>query len=70
MDEFILVVEFLLLDEVFMDFVGIEKLYGVLFVVMFVCFVKCMKDELGIIGFIGFSYNKFFVKVVFDFDKF
>lgn len=28
-----------------------------------------MNDELGIIGFIGFSYNKFLVKVVFDLDK-
>lgn len=70
MQELIFFVEFLLIDEVFFDFKGIELIYYYEFFVWFlVWFVWWVEDEVGVMVLVGFFYCKFFVKVVFDMCK-
>lgn len=69
MDELTPDIEPLSLDEAFMDLGGTQRLHGAPPAVMLARLVKRMKEELGITGSIGLSYNKFLAKVASDLDK-
>ncbi|HKL44635.1 MAG TPA: DNA polymerase IV [Roseovarius sp.] len=69
MEELTPMVEPLSLDEAFMDLSGTARLHGASPAVMLARLVKRMRDELGVTGSIGLSYNKFLAKVASDLDK-
>ena len=69
MEELTPMVEPLSLDEAFMDLSGTARLHGAPPAVMLARLVKRMRDELGVTGSIGLSYNKFLAKVASDLDK-
>ncbi|MCZ0813554.1 MAG: DNA polymerase IV [Pseudomonadota bacterium] len=69
MEELTPLVEPLSLDEAFMDLTGTRRLHGAPPAVMLARLVKRMRDELGVTGSIGLSYNKFLAKVASDLDK-
>ena len=69
MDELTPQIEPLSLDEAFIDLTGTAKLHGAPPAVMLARLVKRMKDELGLTGSIGLSYNKFLAKLASDLDK-
>ncbi len=62
-------VEPLSLDEAFLDLTGTARLHGAPPAVMLARLTKRMRDELGLTGSIGLSYNKFLAKVASDLDK-
>ena len=62
-------IEPLSLDEAFLDMTGTARLHGAPPAVMLARLIKRMKDELGLIGSIGLSHNKFLAKVASDLEK-
>lgn len=69
MEELTPAVEPLSLDEAFLDLTGTERLHGAPPAVMLARLIRRMRDELGLTGSIGLSYNKFLAKVASDLDK-
>ena len=69
MEELTPAIEPLSLDEAFLDLSGTQRLHGAPPAVMMAKLVKRMKDELGLTGSVGLSYNKFLAKVASDMDK-
>lgn len=62
-------IEFLSLDEAFLDLTGTARLHGAPPANMLARLVRRMRDELGLTGSIGLSHNKFLAKVASDLDK-
>lgn len=62
-------IEPLSLDEAFMDLSGTARLHGAPPAVMLARLVRRMEAELGLIGSIGLSHNKFLAKIASDLDK-
>ncbi|MBI6630941.1 DNA polymerase IV [Pontibaca salina] len=62
-------IEPLSLDEAFLDLTGTARLHGAPPAVMLARLTNRMRDELGLTGSIGLSYNKFLAKVASDLDK-
>lgn len=69
MQELTPAIEPLSLDEAFLDLGGTARLHGAPPAVMLARLVKRMRDEIGITGSIGLSYNKFLAKIASDLDK-
>lgn len=62
-------IEPLSLDEAFLDLTGTARLHGAPPAVMLARLILRMKNELGLTGSIGLSYNKFLAKVASDLEK-